>query len=112
MAQSVKHLILDLGSGHDFTVCEFKPGIGLCIDSAEPGWDSLSFLSLLLPCSLTHMCGACALSLSLCQNKLKKWKIKESNTIGYRNYSVYEPLKIYKLKEKTSRFLKEAFIFQ
>ena len=32
----------DFGSGHDLTVCEFKPHIGLCTDSAEPAWDSLS----------------------------------------------------------------------
>ena len=42
MAQSVKHLTLDFGSGHDLTVCEFKPHIGLCTDSVEPTWDSLS----------------------------------------------------------------------
>ena len=42
VAQSVKRLTLDFGSGHDLTVCEFEPCIGLCADSAEPGWDSLS----------------------------------------------------------------------
>ena len=25
------------GSGHDLAVCEFEPGIGLCVDSSEPG---------------------------------------------------------------------------
>ena len=29
-------------SGHDLTVCEFKPNIGLCTDNAEPAWHSLS----------------------------------------------------------------------
>ena len=30
--------------------CEFKPRVGLCADSAEPAWDSLSpLLSLPLP---------------------------------------------------------------
>ena len=48
MAQSVKCLILDFGSGHDLTVHEFEPRIRLCADSAEPAWDSLS-----LPLSLT-----------------------------------------------------------
>ena len=32
----------DFGSGHDLTVCVFKPHVGLCADSAEPVWDSLS----------------------------------------------------------------------
>ena len=27
----------DFGSGHDLTVREFEPSIGLCADSSEPG---------------------------------------------------------------------------
>ena len=27
----------DFGSGHDFTVREFEPHIGLCVDNSEPG---------------------------------------------------------------------------
>ena len=42
MVQSIKHLTLDFGSSHDFTVREFEPHIRLCADSAEPAWDSLS----------------------------------------------------------------------
>ena len=42
MAQSVKCLTLDFGSGYDLTVCEFEPHMGLCTDSMEPAWDSLS----------------------------------------------------------------------
>ena len=42
MAQSVEHLTLDFGSGHDLTVRGFEPHIGLCTDNAEPTWDSLS----------------------------------------------------------------------
>ena len=49
VAQSVKCPTLDLGSGHDLMVCEFKPLVGLCTDSTEPDWDSVS-LSLPLPC--------------------------------------------------------------
>ena len=45
-AQSVKHLTIGFSSGHDLTVLEFKPHIGLCADSVEPAWDSLSPLSL------------------------------------------------------------------
>ena len=35
MAESVEHLTLDFGSGHDLTVREFKPYIRLCADSAD-----------------------------------------------------------------------------
>ena len=54
MAQSVKHPTLDFGSGHDLTVGEFKPPVGLCTDSAEPAGDSLS-ASLSAPPSLTFV---------------------------------------------------------
>ena len=40
---SVKRLTLDFGSGHDLTVLEIEPHIGVGADSAEPAWDSLSF---------------------------------------------------------------------
>ena len=40
-------LTFDFGSGHDFTVREIKPCIGLCTESEKPTWDSLS-LSLSL----------------------------------------------------------------
>ena len=62
VAQSVKHLTLDLGSGHDLTIREVKPHIGLCADSAGPAWDSLS-LSLSLPFPV------CTPPLSLLSNK-------------------------------------------
>ena len=63
MAQLVTRLTLGFSSGHDLTVREFEPGIGLRAGGAEPAWDSLSpSLSLPLPHSL---------SLSLSQNKLK-----------------------------------------
>ena len=42
MLWSVKHLTLDFGLGHDLTVREFKPRIGLCDGSTEAAWDSLS----------------------------------------------------------------------
>ena len=61
VALSVKPLTVDYGSGHDLTVCEFKPYIGLCTDSVEPAWDSL-----ILPFYL-FLPRLCALSLS--QNK-------------------------------------------
>ena len=46
MAQSVKHLTLGFGSGHDLTVPEFQARVWLYADNAEPAWD---FLSLPLP---------------------------------------------------------------
>ena len=42
MAQSVKHLTLDFGSGHDLIVCGFEPRVGLYADCKKPAWDSLS----------------------------------------------------------------------
>ena len=48
VAQSVECLTLGFGSGHDLRVREFKPHVGLCTDSAEPAWDSLSLSAPLL----------------------------------------------------------------
>ena len=45
MAQSVKHPILDLGSGHDLKVHESETRIRICVYDMEPAWDS-AFLSL------------------------------------------------------------------
>ena len=42
MAQSSKHLRLDLGSGYDLTVCEIELRVGLCADGQEPARDALS----------------------------------------------------------------------
>ena len=41
MAQLIKQT-LDLGSGQELTVPEVEPHVGLCGDSAEPAWVSLS----------------------------------------------------------------------
>ena len=61
VAQSIKRLTLDFGSGHDLKIHEFEPHVGLCADSVEPARDSLYLLlSLLFPCCL---------SLSFSQNK-------------------------------------------
>ena len=65
VAQSVKCPTLDLGSGHNLTVCGFKPCIGLCADSPKPAWDSVA-PSLSAPHLLT-LSLTCSLSLS--QNK-------------------------------------------
>ena len=60
MAQLVKCPTFDFGSDHDSTVHEMEPHVGLCTDSEEPAWDSLSFsappllaLSLSLSLSLS-----------------------------------------------------------
>ena len=37
MAQSVKRPTLDFGSGHDFTICESEPCLGLYSDSVGYG---------------------------------------------------------------------------
>ena len=42
MAQSLRHPALNFGSGHNLTVGEFEPHIGLCADNMEPAWDYLS----------------------------------------------------------------------
>ena len=44
MAQSVEHPTLDFGSGHDLMVHGTESPVGLCADSMEPAWDSLSLL--------------------------------------------------------------------
>ena len=44
MAQSVKHPTLNLGSGHDLTVCGIRPRVRLCADRVKSAWDSLSLL--------------------------------------------------------------------
>ena len=62
VAQSVKHPTLDLGSGHDLTVCGFKPHIR----SVLTVWSLLGILSF--PLSLPLPTYTQALSLS--QNKL------------------------------------------
>ena len=42
MVLLVKCPALDCGSGHRLTVREFEPHVGLCADSMETAWDSLS----------------------------------------------------------------------
>ena len=46
VAQSVKHSTLGFGSRHGPMVCGIETCVGLCADSMEPSWGSLSpFLS-------------------------------------------------------------------
>ena len=54
VAPSVKRLTLDFSSGHDLTVHEFEPHMGLCADDTEPAWHFVSLsLSLSLPFALS-----------------------------------------------------------
>ena len=71
MAQLVKRLTLDFGSGHDLMVHEREP-LGLCADSVERAWDSvsLSVPPLLVP-SLNKQTNKQIF------RKLKKKKIKQ-----------------------------------
>ena len=70
MAQLVKHPTLDLGSGHDLMVGEFKAHVRLHADHVVPAWDSLSLpLSLSAPALLS-------LSVSLKTNKVLKKRRK------------------------------------
>ena len=70
VAQSVECLALDFCLSLDLMVHEIEPHVGLCVDGAEPAWDSVSAsLSLLLPYSL---------ALSPSQNKSLKL-FKKSN---------------------------------
>ena len=65
VAQLVKHLTLDFGSGHDLTVCGIKPRVGLYADGVGPAWDSFSSVLFVPPPLLT-------LGLSLKINQLFK----------------------------------------
>ena len=72
MAQSVKRLTLDFGSGHDLMVCEIERHVGLCADSSEPAWHSLS---------LPLLCPSLRLSLFL-KNKYALKKLNKNSKIG------------------------------
>ena len=78
MAQLVECEILDLGSGHNLTVCESEPCAGLCSGSAEPAWDSLSH-------SLS-LCPSPKLSLSLSVVCVCTFSLSQSNKLKKRNY--------------------------
>ena len=88
MAQSVKDLTLDFCSGHDLTVCEIKPPVGVCADSVGPAWDSLS-LSLSVSQSVSAPPSLMlSLSVSLKINKkniLKKILKKIKNCIEFQS---------------------------
>ena len=75
VAESVKHLILDFGSGHDLMVHEFKSCIWLCAGSRETTWDSLSVSLCSFPSlsQISKLRGAWWLSRSSGQLRLRSW---------------------------------------
>ena len=82
--QLVKHLTLDFGSGHDQMVGEFQPGIGLCADSAEPAWDSLSLPGSALPLLVHSLCMVCSEFMCLKKVKeLRSWWLSGTRTQLY-----------------------------
>ena len=62
MAQQVKRQTLGFSSGHDLTVREFKPSVGLCADRGARSLLRIVPLSLSVPLPLA---GTCARTLSL-----------------------------------------------
>ena len=63
VAQVVKCLTLGFGPGHDLTIHEIEPQVGLHTDSMDTTWDSLS-PSLSAPLPHPHRTHACTFSLS------------------------------------------------
>ena len=89
MAQSVRHLTLDFGSGHDVMVHGFEPCIGLGI------------LSLPVCPSPTH-----SFSLSLSRNKLKKiYKKKILRKTHLEYYIIFIEIKPIFLKNVFNIFI-------
>ena len=69
VARSVKCLTLDFSSGHDLTILEFEPQVGLCTNSPQPAWDSVS------PSLCPSPAGTLSLSLSKYINLKKKYEV-------------------------------------
>ena len=59
-------------SGHDLTVWEFEPRVELCVDGAEPAWDSLPLSAPPCLCSLSRN------KYINLKNKIKKYKTSET----------------------------------
>ena len=72
----------NFGSGHNLTVCEFEPRIGLCADSSEPATCFGYRVSLSLP-HLFWLALSLSLSLSLKNRNIKKnWGGHMGGSVG------------------------------
>ena len=60
----------DFGSGHDLTVCEFEPCVGLCADSSEPGVCFGFCVSLSVPLPYSHSVFLCLSKVNKCKNNI------------------------------------------
>ena len=84
----------DFGSGHDLTVRGFKPGIGLCADSLEPGACFGFCVSFSLCSSPAH---ALSPSLSKINKDLKNLKVNKIKIIikndGWQKYKQTRKIK-------------------
>ena len=76
VAQSVKHLTLDLSSDHDLRVHGIEPHVGLCAHSVQPAWDSLS----------PSLCPSAPLTI----HKLKKKKLNVTRPLSLTPLSVLD----------------------
>ena len=84
MAQLVKPPTLGFGPGHDFTIHGIEPHMGLCAESTEHAWDSVS-PSLFPSAAHMHVCvlaHVLSLSLSLAL-ALSLWQNKSINNLNY-----------------------------
>ena len=99
VAQSLKHLTLDFGRGHDLS-CEIQPHIRLCIEGRVCLILSSLPVSLPLPPCHSHTCGH-TLSLFLCKKKI----IQEKSLYIYIHCNLSFFLKIMFLRFSNVEFL-------
>ena len=63
----------DFGSGHDLTVHEFKPHVGLCADSSEP--EACFGFCVSLSLCVSPLLAFCLSLLSIINKRKKKFKV-------------------------------------
>ena len=82
VAHSVERLTLDFSSGHDLIAREIEPHVGLCADSTEPAWDSLSSSFTVPVLAHAHVLShtrSLSVSLSNFKNRKEKWPTSSQN---------------------------------
>ena len=98
----------DFGSGHDLTVCEFEPHVGLCADSSEPGACFRFYVSLSL-----YPSPACALSLPLKNEQmLKKKKSTDLDHFPLFFFRFYFPKNLTCLNQLLKRNLLKNYLLE